>query len=68
MAAITFYASFLIRLWSTREASSPTEYEWQGELQHIQSGQRWTFTTFDELLTFLYLHAETSVASECAEM
>jgi hypothetical protein len=67
MAAVTIYASFLIRLWSIREATLPGEGDWQGELQHIQSGQRWTFATFDELLVFLYLHAEASVTSKGGE-
>ena len=67
MAVVTMYASFLIRLWSSREAPLPSEGEWQGELQHIQSDQRWTFATFDELLTLLRLHAEASVISECVD-
>jgi hypothetical protein len=67
MAVVTIYASFLIRLWSIREATLPAEGVWQGELQHIQSGQRWTFATFDELLAFLYLHAEASATSEGVE-
>ncbi len=67
MAVVTMYASFLIRLWSSREVPLPSEGEWQGELQHIQSGQRWTFATFDELLTLLYLHAEASATNECVE-
>jgi len=31
---------------------------WQGEVEHIQSGQRWTFSTLDELLGFLRRQAE----------
>ncbi len=65
MAIVTVYASFLIRLASTRDTAAPAVGEWQGEVQHIQSGQRWTFATLEELLTFLRLHTEASVDHEC---
>ena len=48
------YASFLIRLW--REAGADTMAllaDWCSEVEHIQTGQRWTFSTLDELLEFL---------------
>ena len=48
------YASFLIRLW--REAGADTTallIDWCSEVEHIQTGQRWTFSTLDELLEFL---------------
>jgi hypothetical protein len=64
MAVVTIYASFLIRLSSTREHTLPAVGEWQGELQHIQSGQRWTFVTLDELLAFLRRHTEECVVHE----
>ena len=54
MTAAKTYVSFLIRLW--RE-ETPEVLEqaagWQGEVEHIQSGRRWTFSTLDELLGFL---------------
>jgi hypothetical protein len=50
----TTYASFLVRLWRTGEAGPPeASGDWQGEVEHIQSSQRWTFDTLDELLRVL---------------
>ena len=48
------YLSFLVRLWheAAAEDSGPGA-EWQGEIEHIQSGQRWEFSSLDELLSFL---------------
>lgn len=53
------YASFLVRLW--QEATPPLEgeekggevSEWHGEVEHIQSGRRWAFSSLDEVLAFL---------------
>jgi hypothetical protein len=48
------YASYLIRFW--REQSPPDEKPlspWQVEVEHIQSGQHWSFVTFEELFLFL---------------
>jgi hypothetical protein len=53
------YASYLIRLW--REQKTPAEKPpsaWQAEVEHIQSGQRWSFVTFEELILFLRQRAE----------
>jgi hypothetical protein len=48
------YASFLVRLWRSREAEATEDGAgWQGEVQHIQSSQRWAFDTLDELLRVL---------------
>ena len=53
------YASFLVRLWREEQpASSEPAPDWQSELKHIQSGDRWTFSTLDELLGFLRRQAE----------
>lgn len=53
------YASFLIRLWRERspERQEPTA-DWRSEVEHIQSGRRWTFSTLDEMLGFLRRQAE----------
>jgi hypothetical protein len=54
MSITTEYASFLLRLW--REATSgrlEPAADWQSEIEHIQSGQHWTFDTLDDLLDFL---------------
>ena len=53
------YTSFLIRLW--REVNpNPRALpaEWPDEVEHIQSGQCWTFGTLDELLGFLRRQTE----------
>jgi len=53
------YASFLIRLW--REANPDPHAPpagWRGEMEHIQSGQSWTFDNLDEMLDFLRRQAE----------
>jgi hypothetical protein len=53
------YLSFLIRLWREPTLELPeAAADWQGEVEHIQSGQRWTFSTLDELLGFLRRQAE----------
>lgn len=70
------YASFLIRLW--REAPPPLELrgteggreespDWQGEVEHIQTGECWTFGTLDELLDFLHQQVKASVVLERSE-
>ena len=48
------YASFLIRLWreAGADATAPLT-DWCSEIEHIQSGRRWTFGNVDELLDFL---------------
>jgi len=61
------YTSFLIRVW--REPTPPHSAsrpelggseggqggapDWQGEVEHIQTGERWSFNSLDELLGFL---------------
>ena len=59
------YASFLIRVWREQnpERGEPTA-DWCGEVEHIQSGQRWTFSTLDELLGFLRRQTENPEAPE----
>jgi hypothetical protein len=53
------YASFLVRLWREGDTERGTPAAgWQGEVQHIQTSQRWTFSTLDELLSFLRRQAE----------
>jgi hypothetical protein len=48
------YASFLIRLW--RESGGDAEAPpagWQSEIEHIQTGERWSFNSLEQLLDFL---------------
>lgn len=49
------YTSFLIRVWREQnpEREEPPA-DWCGEVEHIQTGQLWTFSTLDELLGFLH--------------
>jgi hypothetical protein len=37
---------------------------WQGEVEHIQSGRNWTFSTLEELLGFLRRQTEDPEALE----
>ncbi len=46
------YTSFLVRFW---RRVTPTEkvVEWGGEIEHIQTGQRWSFDRVQDMLDFL---------------
>jgi hypothetical protein len=46
------YMSFLVRLW--RDQSDNDRVGWCGEIEHIQSGARWSFSTIGALLVFLH--------------
>ena len=47
----TPYKSFLLRVWQEGEAeSSPA---WHGEVESIQTGQKWEFGDLDSLFEFL---------------
>jgi hypothetical protein len=62
----TRYASFLVRLWRAEDPKWPARFgDWQGEVEHIQSGQRWTFVRLDELLGFLRRLVEEPGTSGC---
>ena len=54
MAPTLQYASFLIRLWR-QESADLVEHpvEGQSEVEHIQTGDRWSFGSLDEVLAFL---------------
>ena len=50
----TRYVSFLVRLWRETSPDLPEVVtNWQGEAEHIQTGQRREFDSLDELLDFL---------------
>lgn len=52
------YASFLIRIW--REVGGdPVSLStgWHSEIEHIQTGERWSFDTLEALLDFLHREA-----------
>jgi hypothetical protein len=53
------YASFLIRLWREQNAGPACEaVDWQSEVEHIQTGERWEFDTLEGLLSFLRRETE----------
>jgi hypothetical protein len=63
----TRYASFLLRLWRTeRENTTASKSGWQGEAEHIQTHQRWTFDSLEELLRLLHEQLEEERAGEQA--
>lgn len=47
------YISFLIRMWREQWPEEKLVGDWQIEVEHIQSGKRQQFGTFDELLLYL---------------
>mgnify|MGYP006311421703 CR=1 FL=1 len=49
------YLSYVVRLWRERSLEQPTAVAdvWEGEIEHIQTGERWHFTSIEELLAFL---------------
>jgi hypothetical protein len=43
-----------VRLWrESGQGPLAPLLDWQGEMEYIQTGQRWTFATLEELLDFL---------------
>ena len=56
----TKYASFLLRVSCTCQAhlDSPSPWETEIEVEHIQSGQHWTCSSWPELLEFLTQEVE----------
>jgi hypothetical protein len=53
------YASFLIRLWRQTGPLNPDHPgDWQSEVEHIQTGQHWKFTTLEALLDFMRRQAD----------
>jgi len=47
------YMSFVVRLWY-----EPSDSTWRGEVEHIQTGYRWSFGSLPHLLDFLRLAIE----------
>ena len=59
VAAPFEYASFLVRIWRNTEVGAPgLTMDWQGEITHIQSSQRWTFESLDQMLGYLRWQVE----------
>ena len=47
------YASYLLRLWLEPAPGAPEGGVWQGEVEHIQTGERRRFAETDALWAFL---------------
>jgi hypothetical protein len=62
------YTSFLIRLWreTSLECPQPTT-DWQSEVEHIQSGQRWTILSLDDTLYLVRLLVKNQATLEAYE-
>lgn len=62
------YASFLVRLWRSGDsAPDSSNGDWQGEVEHIQSGQRWRFASLAGLNRILRQPCEVAEAQSPAE-
>jgi len=52
-------SSYLIRLWRDALPAPTPAPEWHCEVEHIQSGQRWSFETADALIAFITTQTHT---------
>jgi len=51
-------------MWREEDPERPGRFgDWQGEVEHIQSGRHWTFAGLEELLDFLRCGAAGPAAS-----
>lgn len=65
MSAPIQYASFLVRIWRENKAGEVlSTADWHAEVEHIQSNQRWTFGTVEDLLLSLRQQAENIPAND----
>jgi hypothetical protein len=54
MSPTIHYVSFLVRLWREETTDlSQQSTNWESEVEHIQTGDRWEFDTLDQMLAFL---------------
>ena len=54
------YFSYLLRIWRETEPGQAEAQDWYSQIEHIQSGQHWTFHRLDDLLCFLQKQTENS--------
>lgn len=59
------YLSYLVRFWWEDTGEEPHE-NWQGELESIQTGQKWQFSHFSNMVQFLQTQMEDN-ASDISE-
>jgi hypothetical protein len=62
------YASFLIRLWRSVDPDGGSDLEWHSEVEHIQSGEVWSFSTLDALRDFISQQATQPLGLEWIEL
>jgi hypothetical protein len=55
------YTSYLLRLWREERAEAVA---WHSQVDHIQSGRRWSFDTLEQLLDFLRGQTEHQAARD----
>ena len=53
MSIAVEYASFLIRLWREQSREKEPIGDWKIQVEHIQSGKRRQFSTFDQMVIHL---------------
>jgi hypothetical protein len=59
MPKLTRYTSYLVRLWQEADEDPASEAsQWQGEVEHVQSGERLAFSGLDALPALLQRHTE----------
>ncbi len=59
------YFSFLVRLWQEDEVE--TSATWRGEIESIQTGQRWQFADLESLFDFMRARIAGESASDSAK-
>ena len=47
------YLSLIVRIWWKEKEGRDADDDWRSEVEHIQSGERWSFSTQAELERFL---------------
>lgn len=54
------YFSFMVRIWREPNLVHPEQRigAWQGEVEHVQTGDRWSFEDVETLLAFLRAQME----------
>jgi hypothetical protein len=62
------YASFLIRLWRSAYREEGVDPGWHSEVEHIQSGETWSFSTIEELEAFFRQQATQPQGLEWIEL
>ena len=50
--------SFVIRIWREPREVRGSDPEWRGRIEHVQSGERMYFLSFDKLIEFMTSHLD----------